>query len=161
MDIINQTDLVENPDGEDKLGQPMLMVSVPADWGTLDLFLMPYFRERSFPGRAGRLRGPLRVDTEKAQYESSAEEWHTDFAVSLSRSIGEWDIALSHFYGTSREPSFIAGMDGDEPVLIPYYEIINQTGLSLQFITGEWLWKFEGIVRKRTGGALFCVHRRA
>ena len=156
VDIINQTDLVENPDGEDKLGQPMLMVSVPADWGTLDLFLMPYFRERSFAGRAGRLRGPLRVDTDRALYESSAEEWHTDFAVSLSRSIEEWDIGLSHFYGTSREPSFIAGMDGAEPVLIPYYEIINQTGLSLQLITGEWLWKFEGIFRSGQGDHFFA-----
>ncbi len=156
VDIINQTDLVESPDGEDKLGQPMFMVSIPADWGTLDLFLMPYFRERTFPGKDGRLRGPLRVDTDKAVYESGAEEWHTDLAVSLSRSIGEWDLGLSHFYGTSREPTLIAGMDGSEPVLIPHYEIINQTGLTLQLITGEWLWKFEGIFRSGQGEHFFA-----
>jgi len=50
VDIINQTDLVENTDGEDKLGQPMVNVALIRDWGTLDLFVLPYFRERTFAG---------------------------------------------------------------------------------------------------------------
>jgi hypothetical protein len=37
VDIINQTDLVEDIDGEDKLGQPMVSLSFPRDWGTVDL----------------------------------------------------------------------------------------------------------------------------
>ena len=36
VDIINQTDLVENIDGEDKLGQPMAHLSLVRDWGILD-----------------------------------------------------------------------------------------------------------------------------
>ncbi|UCD90752.1 MAG: hypothetical protein JSW04_04805, partial [Desulfobacterales bacterium] len=33
VDIINQTDLVEDIDGEDKLGQPMINLSIPRNWG--------------------------------------------------------------------------------------------------------------------------------
>ena len=58
VDIVNQTDAVENPDGEDKLGQPMLNLSLIRDWGTVDLFVLPGFRERTFAGRVGRLRSP-------------------------------------------------------------------------------------------------------
>ncbi len=103
-DIINQTDLVENIDGEDKLGQPMLNVSFVRDWGILDFFVLPYFRERTFPGREGRLRTPYEVDTDDPIYASGGEEWHTDFAVRWSHTIGDVDIGLSHFSGTSREP---------------------------------------------------------
>ena len=43
VDIINQTDLVEDLDEEDKLGQPMVNVSVQRDWGRLGFYLLPYF----------------------------------------------------------------------------------------------------------------------
>ena len=54
VDVINQTDLVENIDGEDKLGQPMINLALIRDWGTVDLFVLPGFRERTFPGRKGQ-----------------------------------------------------------------------------------------------------------
>ena len=63
VDIINQTDLVESLDGEEKLGQPMINYALINDWGTLDLYLLPYFRERTFSGINGRLRSSLYVDT--------------------------------------------------------------------------------------------------
>ena len=72
VDIINQTDLVENPDGEQKLGQPMLKLSLERDWGIWDLFLLPGFRERTFPGSEGRLGPRPTVDTGAAIYESGA-----------------------------------------------------------------------------------------
>ena len=65
VDIINQTDLVENLDGEQKLGQPMVQLTLLKDWGTLDFFAMPYFRERTFTGPDGRPRprSPSRFST--------------------------------------------------------------------------------------------------
>ncbi|MEG3768412.1 hypothetical protein V5298_18090, partial [Alteromonas sp. 14N.309.X.WAT.G.H12] len=39
VDIINQTDMVENIDGEDKLGQPMVNLNIYGDWGTLSGFI--------------------------------------------------------------------------------------------------------------------------
>jgi hypothetical protein len=148
VDIINQTDLVEDIDGEDKLGQPMAHLSLPRDWGVLDMFVLPYFRERTFPGRKGRLRFPLVVDTDNARYESSAEEYHVDFALRYSHTIGDWDFAIYNFNGTGREPTLLLDFnDESEPVLIPFYPQINQTGLDLQWVAGEWLFKMEALYR--------------
>jgi hypothetical protein len=152
VDIINQTDLVESLDGEDKLGQPMVNLSLPMDWGTIDLFVLTYFRERTFPGRGGRPRSSMMVDTDNPTYESHEEESHIDFAVRYSHSIGDWEIGISQFTGTGREPTLLPGYSqSGDPVLIPFYEQINQTGLDLQLITGGWLWKLETIYRAGQG----------
>lgn len=152
VDIINQTDLVENPDGEDKLGQPMINLALMRDWGTLDLFVLPGSRERTFPGINGRLRFPLRVDTSQAQYESGSKWRHIDLAARWALTAGNWDIGLSHFYGTSRDPQFSFGLDSTgKPVLIPYYALINQTGLDVQMAMGSLLWKLEAIYRSGFG----------
>lgn len=45
VDIVNQTDFVESIDGEEKLGQPMVHLSVPRNWGIIDFFVLPYLRE--------------------------------------------------------------------------------------------------------------------
>ena len=50
VDIINQTDAAGDIDGEDKLGQPMVNLALQRDWGELSAFVMPYFRERTYPG---------------------------------------------------------------------------------------------------------------
>lgn len=147
VDIINQTDLVESPDGEDKLGQPMLYLSVPRSWGTLEFFVLPYFRERTYPGVNGRLRSSLPVDTDSAEYESAAQENHVDFALRYSHTLGPMDFGVYHFRGTGREPALIISNNGDDPTLVPYYEQIQQTGLDAQAALGSWLLKFEGINR--------------
>jgi hypothetical protein len=45
VDIINQTDLVEDIDEEQNLGQPMVNLLLQRDWGQLDFYLKPWFRE--------------------------------------------------------------------------------------------------------------------
>ncbi len=148
VDIINQTDLVESIDMEEKLGQPMVHLSVPRNWGIVDFFVLPYFRERTFPGAGGRLRFPLLIDNDNVQYESTAEQHHIDFAIRYSHSIGNWDIGVSHFNGTSREPIFLLeSNENEEFSLIPYYELINQTGLDIQLVAGDWLFKLETYYR--------------
>jgi hypothetical protein len=154
VDIINQTDLVENPDGEDKLGQPMVNLTLVLPWrtGTLDLFVLPYFRERTFPGEEGRLRPPLPIDTDRAEYESGAEEYHTDWAVRWSHTVGDFDVGVSQFWGTSREPHLIPRkVSPVETVLVPFYDLIDQTGLDLQWTKYGWLWKLEIISRDGHG----------
>lgn len=148
VDIINQTDAVENPDGEEKLGQPMFNLALMSDWGTVDIFVLPGFRERTFPGPQGRLRLPVRVDSGDALYESDSKWRHVDFAARWSRTSGDWDIGLSHFAGTNREPSYQVGIDSaGQLVLTPYYGLINQTGLDVLVAKGSWLWKLEAIYR--------------
>lgn len=145
VDVINQTDLVENTDGDDKLGQPMINISLFQDWGTVDLFVLPLFRERTFPGQNGRLRFPVLVDTDAARYESGAGRRHVDLAVRWTGSVANWDIGVSHFYGTNREPLF--SFNDAETTLIPYYEIMHQSGLEVQYTVDAWLWKLEAIHR--------------
>ncbi|VAX32210.1 FIG01201466: hypothetical protein [hydrothermal vent metagenome] len=152
VDIINQTDLVENVDTEDKLGQPMINLSLARDWGTVDFFMLPFFRERTFPGRSGRLRSALVVDTDRAVYESAAQEWNTDWAVRYSHFFGDWDVGLSHFIGTGREPTLLRGSDSSgNAILIPRYEQINQTGLDVSYVINDWLWKLEALYRSGQG----------
>jgi hypothetical protein len=146
VDIINQSDAVEDVDLEDKLGQPMVQLAVPSDWGTASFFVMPYFRERTFPDRKARLSGGARVDS-NASYDSSAEEFHPDLAVRWSHVIGDFDVGLSHFHGTSREPRLLKLDAGDPTNLTPHYDLIDQTGLDLQYTTDAWLWKLEAIGR--------------
>ena len=151
VDILNQTDLVEDPDGEQKLGQPMVQASWIGGWGTLDFFLLTGFRERTFPGPEGRLRGEPVVDTDRPLYESSAEDGHVDWALRWSQSVGAFDFGLSHFRGTGRDPSFVLeNVDGGEFVR-PFYEQIEQTGLDLQATLGPWLLKLEAIYRESDG----------
>jgi len=152
VDIINQFDLVENIDFEDKLGQPMANISFSRDWGTLDLFWLPYFRERTFPGKGGRLRSAAVVDVDKAEYESAAEEWHSDWAFRYSHFFGDWDVGISQFTGTSREPTLLSSTNSDgDAIFIPRYEQITQTSLDFSYVTGEWLWKGEALYRAGLG----------
>lgn len=66
VDIVNQLDLVEHPRNRPKLGQPMAHLTVSGDWGIAESLLLPYHRERTFPGRAGRLRSGLLVGDDRA-----------------------------------------------------------------------------------------------
>lgn len=158
VNIINQNDGVEDIDEEDKLGQPMVNLNLSHDWGNLSLFILPGFRERTFPDREARLRGGLFVDTDRAlfvdpdraEFESAAEEWHVDYAARWSHTIGDWDIGVAHFWGTSREPRLIPTPTPprQEPLfLVPRYDIINQTSVDLQVTKGSWLWKIEALTR--------------
>ncbi len=145
VDVINQTDAVADVDGEDKLGQPMLNLELQRDWGLISLYALPYFRERTFAGVDGRLRAPLPVDTDRPVYESSDEQNQIDFAVRYSHYIGAFDIGLSYFSGTNREPRLVPDPNGQ--VLLPHYDLTDQVGLDLQYTGDAWLWKLEAILR--------------
>ncbi len=151
VDIINQTDAVENIDGEDKLGQPMVNFALIKEWGTLDLFVLVGFRERTFPGVEGRPRTIPPVDPDQSDFESSDEEDHIDFAIRWSHTLGDWDIGVYQFSGTSRDPRFTVGIDDGAPVLVPFYDQIDQTGIDVQATKGNWLWKLEAIRRSGQG----------
>ena len=145
VDIINQTDAAGDIDGEDKLGQPMVNLAWQQDWGLTSVYVMPHFRERNYPGIDGRLRTPAPVDTDRPVYESSREENHVDVALRYSHYVGDVDIGLSIFSGTSREPRLVPA--DDAPVLLPHYDLIDQFGVDLQYTGDAWLWKLEAIAR--------------
>jgi hypothetical protein len=158
VDIINQTDLVENIDAEDKLGQPMAHLAFNRDFGVVDLFLMSGFRERTFPGEDGRLRLPFEIDEGHARYESDDKRSHVDVAVRWSHQIGGLDVGLYHFNGTARAPSFaLEARPGALPELVPVYATIDQTGLDAQYLAGNWAFKLESIRRSGDGETFHAV----
>ncbi len=154
VDIINQTDLIEDLDGEDKLGQPMIKLTTQQDWGALSLFVMPWFRERTFPGKDGRLRFPLVTDGDP-EYQSSDKQHRVDIALRYSHYIGEWDFGLSYFNGTGREPRFLLNRNATR--LVPIYDLIKQVGTDIQLTHEGWLWKFEGLWRAQHGDHFFAT----
>ena len=148
VDVINQVDQVEGIDGEDKLGQPMIHLKRYQDWGVLDFLVLPGFRERPFSSTEGRLRPGLVVDTDAAEYESSDEDDHVDFAFRFSQTYGDLDLGLSLFDGTSREPILTTALDSaGDPVLVPFYEQMTQFGVDAQLIYEDWIWRLEMIHR--------------
>jgi len=158
VDIINQTDLVENVDGEDKLGQPMVRFSAARDWGTLDFYVLPGFRERTYPGAEGRPRPEFVIDTDSdALYDFSAGKAHIDLALRYSHDIDDWSFGLSCFSGVGREPSGFqpTAFDntGQPAVVVPIYSLINQAGLDGQAFFGEWTWKLEAVSTEYRSGA--------
>jgi hypothetical protein len=145
VDVINQTDAVARVDAEAKLGQPMLNLNLYGEAGTLALYLLPYFRERSFAGAQGRLRLPLLIDTGQTLYESPQAQRNLDFALRWSRQFDAVDLALSYFEGNNREPELQPLNNG---TLQPLYLQMQQLGVETQLISGSWIWKLESIYRK-------------
>jgi hypothetical protein len=149
VDVINQTDFVENLNGEQKLGQPMLNFTLIQDWGVVEAFVLTGFRERTFPGLKGRPGFPIEVDVDRPGYASSAKEKHIDWAMRYSHTFGYLDFGISHFSGTSREPRLNAVVDnmGIPLKFIPFYDQMDQSGLELQATIEGWLLKGELISR--------------
>jgi len=154
VDIINQTDSVEDIDEEDKLGQPMVNFSFINDWGTLDLFFMSGFRDRTFPGIDGRLRFELPIETGDPIFTRTGRRAAPDVAIRYGHYIGNWDFGIAAFHGTSREARFAIANDGGS--LRPVYDRISQASIDLQYTKDAWLWKLEALIRDGQGERFFA-----
>ncbi len=150
VDVINQSDTVEDLFGNAKLGQPMLAMTFLPEWGVVDVMVLPGFRERSYPGVAGRLRAGLPVDVNAATYESDDEDAHVDYALRWSQTLGDFDVGVHAFSGTNRNPTLLPVSDGGAPTaLAPFYAQMEQVGVDVQATLGAWLWKAEWVNREQ------------
>jgi hypothetical protein len=168
VDIINQTDSIESIDGEEKLGQPMVAISTVQDFGIIDVYLLPFFRERTFPSMSGRPAFDIPVDETLTSYESADKRRHLDFAARYSNTFEDWDVGLSYFQGTNRAPILVPTFNGPGSlVLAPFYAQIRQASIDVQATKGAWLYKFEGFVRRElkeehiqaTGGIEYTIYQ--
>ena len=124
VDIINQTDGVEDLDDEDRLGQPMVRSRLPDGLSASSrLFYLPYFRERTFAGperSAADLNPPVRIRA-NALYDTGAEEeWTPSFAARFAGTFGWTWISGSRpstGSGATRRSSSTASS-----TWCPYYE---------------------------------------
>ncbi len=144
VDVINQFDTAVDIDNEDKLGQPMVNLSLVRDWGIVDYYLLPGFRARTWPGVSGRLRPPLPVRG-PARYQSGQGDRHVDHALRWSHTLGDVDLGVAWFKGTNREPLLLSDESGSR--LTAYYEQMQQISLDAQATLGDWLWKLEAYHR--------------
>lgn len=152
VDVVNQKDQVEDIDGDEKLGQPMINGNFFGDWGRLSLFYLPYFRERTFESNNARFRGPLPIDVDGAEFESGMKQWHPDFAARYERTFGDLDLGLSAFDGTSRDPGYNIEFRRNGVFTVPTYGQLTQLGLDALYTYGDWLWKLEAVQRWGPGG---------
>ncbi len=145
VDIVNQDDVLEDIGGSEKLGQPMLRLGLFGDSWAVDAFVLPGFRPREYPTVGARLASPIPIGP--PVYTGPNGRGNVDFALRFSASAGSWDIGLSAFAGTSREPVLVPAGAG----LVPRYDRITQFGLDAQYTAGDWLWKLEAITRSGQG----------
>jgi hypothetical protein len=147
-DVINQTDFVEQPNGQAKLGQPFAEVGYVGASSSLRLYYLPYFRERTFPGLRGRLRFPVLVDTDHPQFESQYGRWAPTGAVRFATTIGDFDFGVGAFTGLSREPRFIAELTTGQ--VLPRYDLLHQGSADMQWTLGPFVLKAEALTRMWT-----------
>lgn len=147
VDTINQVDWVESLDNEARLGQPMVQGKLIKDWGTLDLFVLPYFREMDFLGAEARPRINPVVAKDKVIYQSKSGKKQVDFALRWGQSYADLDIGLSTFHGTQRMPILTPKVSNGQVELVPVYVQTRQYGLDSQYILGDMLLKLELLAR--------------
>lgn len=169
VDVINQTDLIESTSGEEKLGQPLIKMGFENDTGNLDIYLLPYFRTRTFAAEDERYQiglpqssssTAIPIDENSALFESKQKRRQIDVAIRLAQSLGDVDLALSAFHGTDREPIPIIGSVQNQAFprldeikdLTLYYPMLTQLGLELQYLWEDLTFKFEGAARYQSLG---------
>lgn len=156
INIINQADFGEDFLGEEKLGQPMVALAYQGLSQRLELWWLPYFRERSFSSGDARLSFAPQLDTDNPRYESGKKTVQKDYALRWSSTLssdryGSADIAIAYFSGIARDPRFQLRDDGQAAQRVPLYETIRQLSLSVQWLYSDWLWKLETLVRHGQG----------
>lgn len=146
VDIINQFDVVADPLLKTKLGQPLINLTLIEDYGYFDFYVLPYFRERTSPGKKGRLRTDPHFIKNSTTFEGGSQ-WTPELAARWSKSYYDYDVSLHSFFGYGRSPSIdIKIIDG----LINYapnYQRVRQVGGTVQRTLDSTLLKLEWIAR--------------
>ena len=153
VDVINQVD-TGDISGDQKLGQPMVNLQFLPEYGTFSLYLLPYFRERNFPGNEGRFRGPVVIEKSASKFESSDDLHNLDIALRYSHYFADIDFGLSYFKGTSREPLILSNAQEE---LSLHYAQISQIGLDVQYTYLDWLFKSELTIRNGFSETYFAA----
>ena len=155
VDIVNQTDWVEDPRGAVKLGQPLASGSLRSSLGNLTVLLLPGFRKRTFPDLRGRLQTSPPTDPDHSILEARNGSSHLDWAARWNYAGSGWDLGVYRFEGTSRAPRFVPMPQPGGMVLIPRYDLITQNAIDGQVALGSWLWKIEAFQEHDQGNTYY------
>ena len=126
VDIVNQTDYLESPNGEDKLGQPMFRLGVNLKGALLEAMVLIGYREPTMPTPGARFSFENDYSYE---YEGWGEEYHPDLALRYSKSVKNIDVGVSYFGGHTRTPELRTQAVGD-PVW--YVNLVDQMSVDIK-----------------------------
>jgi hypothetical protein len=153
VNVINQRDLVDDLVSKRRLGQPMASLSLPTDWGTLDVYLLTAFRPLRLSSIEGRLRPAIPIDESAVSYQPSAGRFTPEVALRMSRGFEALAVGLSYFYGHARDPDFLVALSPEgRPYVYPSYDLRQQLGLDLQLTMGGLILKSEDVLRLDAAG---------
>lgn len=145
VDIINQKDTVEDFGEKTKLGQSMAHLSWEPGLFRFDSYILPFFRERTFPSRKGRPRTEPYINPDRTTYAARDD---VDFAGKASVRYKILDLSINAFYGNSRDPTYDTILVTPfRNELAPHYDVITQWGTFGQLTVSSLLLKFEGVHR--------------
>ena len=125
VDIVNQTDYNESPNGDDKLGQPMFRLGVNLKDALLEAMILIGYREPATPTPGARFS--FEHDY-RYEYEGWGEEYHPDLALRYSKKVKNIDVGVSYFGGHTRTPELIE-QAGEEPIW--KVDLIDQVSLDI------------------------------
>jgi len=146
VDIINQFDAVYDPLFKTKLGQPLTNLTLIRDSGYYELFILPYFRERTSPGKKGRLRGDPEFSKGGTKFEGGSQ-WTPELAVRWSNSFNDYDLSMHSFFGYSRAPSIDVMIVDGQLKYEPNYQRVRQIGGTVQKTSEATLYKMEWLAK--------------
>ncbi len=146
VDIINQFDAVDDPLFKTKLGQPLINLTLIRDSGYYEFFILPYFRERTSPGKKGRIRLDPEFSKGSTKFEGGSQ-WTPEIALRWSNSFGNYDVSAHSFLGYGRAPSIDILLVDGKLKYEPNYQRIRQIGGTIQNTSGATLYKLEWVAK--------------
>lgn len=156
VDIINQRDYIESYEGDVKLGQLGLQLTIQHENANVGFYLLPFLRERRFAEGSDRLRSlPLNLSAARFDHQRHLP----GFAARSQFFFDNLELAVSHYGGYSREPQLTLAVDPTDfsLSLVPNYAYIQQSSVDMQWILGETIFKTELFQRwgEKGDGAFF------
>ena len=143
VDFVNQRDYIEDPFGQEKLGQPMVHGKLFLGDLSLTAIYMPIFRPIDFPSSQSYFSPPVPVEEDEATYELDSTT--NDFALRINYPIWLIDASLVYFNGIHRTPDIRSVDVDDQPTLSPYYYQTEYYGGYGEIAWGDLLFKYEGL----------------
>jgi hypothetical protein len=127
VDIVNQTDYNESPNGQDKLGQPMARFTLLLDDTTLETLILMGYREPSMPTQGARFS--FRDDYDY-DYEGWGSELHPDVALRYEKKVRNLDLGIGYFGGHNRTAELRLAEPGSSAVW--YVNLVNQASVDVK-----------------------------
>ena len=142
-DVVNSHNYSRGLMRSEKLGAPIVRVSLPIGSGQLDLLAIDFVKN-IYPSQSLREHVGTRIG-KQVSFSGGASESDIGHAARLSTYYGDVDLGLSLFRGISNAPRLVPQPNG---ILQPDYSRITQLALDIQYLRGDTAFKGELIHRK-------------